>query len=62
MIAVYKDPDGDNVFSKTIPTESNPSQLAPSNADMELLRSKVVELEKRLSKVCTCSLSLYNEL
>ena len=60
MIAVYKDPDGDNVFSDGIPTESSPSQVEPSNAEMEWLRSKVVELEKTLSKVCTYSLSLYN--
>ena len=43
MVALYRDPAGENVFSKTMPTDPD--------GDVEHLRVKVSELEKRLSQV-----------
>lgn len=44
MVALYQDPEGSNVFSKTLPT-------VPTENDVEHLRMKVSELERRLSQV-----------
>ena len=53
MISLYKDPDGKKVFSKTTPTDDNEDYVPPSTSgDAENLRLKVLELERRLSRVC----------
>ena len=51
MVALYKDPTGQNVFSKTVITESANKYMQPTKGDMETLRLKVLELEKKLSQV-----------
>ena len=43
MVALYQDPAGDSVFSKTVSTGRG--------EDVERLRVKVSELERRLSQV-----------
>jgi len=52
MISLYKDPAGKNVFAKTTPTDNNEDYVRSSaNGDVENLRIKVLELERRLSQV-----------
>ena len=55
MIALYKDPLGKEVFSKTTPTNNYNDDYVSSpqvpTEDIENLRQKVQELECRLSKV-----------
>ena len=50
MFALYKDPEGKLVFSKSVPSAID--DMAPSSGQgMEQLRNKISELEKRLSEV-----------
>ena len=50
MVSLYKDPEGNNVFSKTTPSDDPISDHG--QADVQHLRVRVLELEKRLSEVC----------
>ena len=49
MVSLYKDPEGNDVFSKTTPSDDPTSD----QADVQHLRVRVLELEKRLSEVCS---------
>ena len=56
MISLYQDPAGKDVFSKTAPSENNEDYVRSSvSGDVEILRLKVLELERRLSQVCVCA-------
>jgi len=48
MVSLHKDPEGNDVFSKTIPSDDPLSE----QPDVQHLRVRVLELEKRLSEVC----------
>jgi len=55
MVSLYKDPEGKEVFSKTVPSDD----ILSDQTDMQLLRVRVLELEMRLSEVCCMLTSSY---
>ena len=51
MISLYKDPDGNKIFGKTIPGSSAAGTTTYSTQNVESLKTKIKELENLVTSL-----------
>lgn len=52
MAALYHDPTGQNVFTRTVPmTYCKDETAAPTSAEIRSLHARILKLEKQLAEV-----------